>query len=91
MEEEDGRQIFRCCGPADRTSDGRAHPCLVAASKLTAAGLTPILVQNGIQNSLDNQVIKQMTVIDAKVRSLEAFAANRFGAALNQQILGSLR
>ena len=44
-----------------------------------------------LQNSLDNQALRQMTVINASVKALEAMAASRFGAALNQGILGSVR
>jgi hypothetical protein len=44
-----------------------------------------------IQNSLDGQVLRQVTTIDASVRNLEAFRAARFGAALSQQFVMSLR
>jgi hypothetical protein len=48
-------------------------------------------VLNVVQNRLDDQLIRQMTVIDARVRALEAFAAQRIGAALNAELLKSMR
>jgi hypothetical protein len=44
-----------------------------------------------IQNSLDGQVLRQVTTIDASVRNLEVFRAARFADALNQQMVMSLR
>ncbi len=44
-----------------------------------------------VQNSLDNQMLRQMTIINASVKALEALAADRFSAALNQGIFRSVR
>jgi hypothetical protein len=44
-----------------------------------------------IQNTLDNQVLRQVTTIDASVRNLELFRAVQFGATLNRQLFMSVR
>lgn len=44
-----------------------------------------------IQNTLDNQVLRQVTTINASVRNLDLFRASQLGAAINRQIIESLR
>jgi hypothetical protein len=56
------------------------------AAQLAAGG--PLHV---VQNSLDNQVLRQMTTINASVRNLELYRSAQFGALLNRQLLMSLR
>ena len=63
---------------------------LVSSARLDAMQL-PQGVRNVVQNSLDNRLIQQMTVIDARVRSLEALRAQHFGARVNTALLGAAR
>lgn len=54
----------------------------------SAAGAERLAV---LQNSLDSQVLRQMTVINLRVASLQAMAAARAAAAIDQQIQRSAR
>jgi len=44
-----------------------------------------------IQNSLDSQLLRQVTTIEASVRNLALFRAGRLSDTLNRQIVTSLR
>lgn len=44
-----------------------------------------------IQNSLDNQLIQNLTTIDVAVTVLDAFRSSNFTSALNQQLIDSLQ
>ena len=44
-----------------------------------------------IQNTLDNQVLRQVATINGSVRNLEVFRAAQFGAMLNRQLFMSVR
>jgi hypothetical protein len=44
-----------------------------------------------IQNSLDSQVLRQVTTIEASVRNLALFRAGQLGESVNRQLVMSLR
>jgi hypothetical protein len=60
------------------------------AGNHVAADIARNLPLQVIQNTLDNQVLRQVTTIDAHVRNLELFRAVQFGATLNRQLLMSV-
>ncbi len=51
----------------------------------------PSGVANVIQNSLDNQTIRQITSIQVSANSLSLLRASTFSAALQRQLHGSIR
>jgi hypothetical protein len=57
---------------------------------LNSAGL-PSGVMNVIQNTLDNQAIRQTTGINVNANSLSLLRASTFGAALQRQLHSSVR
>jgi len=48
-------------------------------------------VMNVIQNTLDNQTIRQTTAIQVSANSLSLMRANAFAATLQRQLLGAIR
>lgn len=56
-----------------------------------AHDLAPAAPLNVIQNTLDDQVLRQITTIDASVRTLALHRAVQLGAVLNQQLIMSVR
>jgi len=56
-----------------------------------AHDLAPTTTLHVIQNTLDNQVLRQVTTIDASVRNLDLHRAVQLGAVLNRQLIMSVR
>src|SRR5690606_6074744 len=61
------------------------------AGNSVAADIARNIPLQVIQNALDNQVLRQVTTINAAVRNLELFRAVQFGATLNRQLMMSVR
>jgi hypothetical protein len=57
----------------------------------TPGMLAPSALFNLIQNSLDNQVIRQTTLINAAVTNLDLFRAAQLDRAIDREVLNSVR
>jgi hypothetical protein len=54
-------------------------------------GQLPSGVANVIQNTLDNQVIRQVTTLQVSANSLGLLRASTFNAGLQRQLLSGIR
>lgn len=69
----------------------RAVSLLQGTGNNVAADLAGATSLHVIQNTLDNQTLRQITTINASVRNLELHRAVQFGALLNRQLSLSVR
>jgi hypothetical protein len=76
-----------------QTSSGVVNLVQIGPGNIVALNMAqlPSGLMNIIQNSLDNQTIRQTTGIQVSANSLSLLRSSTFGAALQRQIFSSVR